>query len=456
MPTRFLLIVDQLPFRHGLGLSHHASGFGLRRVRLGYVPRTTPTGHATIGTGLKPADHRVQGRQWYEDRASGWLKHDIDDLPAGRTSAAIGDIFFTHTICEKVRAERPDAAIVVAAAKAFIPFLFGCWHADLAVFPTTVAPQRVGSKKYLEVNVLAGTDAGQRCLVANAPGIESYVKSTLGAMLAGSSVACTGVAKPFLWSGLTAAPTTYSSTFEWMLPAGVRFNKLLAALAVQVDLWYHDFARFLLNLLGPKSERVLLQSWFSTDYYGHHFGANTSYHASARQALLVATARQGAGAKVVVTSDHGGRDVTRRCDVDLAANSVSRYGGIGPPVALPAVTKGTDPIVSGDHVVGYGGGDTAFYLEHSKRVKLNVPGAMARRSFHPRQMPKWLLLPEHDEHYRCNLTGAPSGGDHGACSSSARTHISRVDNEVPLFWSGGTGPRPPRFLHEVADWFVSM
>lgn len=81
-----LLIVDQVSYsafseeRRRLPLSALQAW---HKVRLGYVPRTTPTGHATISTGLVPAEHMVQGRNWYARNGIGWASRSVDDIVSG-------------------------------------------------------------------------------------------------------------------------------------------------------------------------------------------------------------------------------------------------------------------------------------------------------------------------------------------------------------------------------------
>jgi len=117
-----LVVVDQLPFA-ALPSDVLRWPFLAKagRVALGYVPRTTPVGHATISTGLMPADHRIQGREWYMAAGGQLLRMMVDDLPQGALDPRVARPLARHALARRIRSSNPDAGIVITAAKAFIP-----------------------------------------------------------------------------------------------------------------------------------------------------------------------------------------------------------------------------------------------------------------------------------------------------------------------------------------------
>jgi hypothetical protein len=163
-----LVVIDQLPPNK---LKQHAARYPFVRsatsLSLGYIPRTTPVGHATISTGSLPSRHRIQGRTWFSNNSGGLLvEHDVETLAAGTFDPGLHVWLQSHSLAAAVRARRPDAGIVVAAAKAFIPFVLGAESADLAVYPLDVKPGDVRGRGDLRVvvRIEAFTQQGRACL----------------------------------------------------------------------------------------------------------------------------------------------------------------------------------------------------------------------------------------------------------------------------------------------------
>jgi hypothetical protein len=167
---------------------------------------------------------------------------------------------------------------------------------------------------------------------------------------------------------------------------------------------------------------------------------------------------------VLVTSDHGGRAVTRHlaCDPSAPPGSVFRDSTGAPIPGLPPY--GTPaPFISGDHVVVYGAhpitAPALWYWDGARVGAAVLPAATASRSFHPNQTPEWLLLPRRDEQYADAPNPAATGGTHGACVDvGPPAQLSGVDADVPCVVLGGTpgGWKAPRELASVASAFLGL
>lgn len=135
-----LLIVDQLRYDVARRFFTNATP-----IRLDYIPRATPVGHATISTGTTPSVHGVQGRKFWNHRLGRCL--NLGQLPLDPGWGGLSNLR-GRTLFERIRSESPGRGLVCVAAKAFIPFLFGAWAADICVYPATVRPKTDAEHPY--------------------------------------------------------------------------------------------------------------------------------------------------------------------------------------------------------------------------------------------------------------------------------------------------------------------
>jgi hypothetical protein len=440
-PLKALIVVDQLPF-DALADFHRQFAFvaGAQPLRLGYVPRTTPVGHATLSTGTLPVTHGVQGRVWYRSHGSALQPHDINDLPLGNFDKTHAASLQAASIVQALRTAAPDASIVVAAAKAFLPFLFGAEASDVAVYPTDVRPKDIGRGD--ERIVVLVRPFTQRGIVA----VQSEAPSLLQNMV--NLVAGVDPTTRVEWN-------RDGDTFElhWVFPGKNnlgRWRSIVEAHGPTIDRFYGESALRLLDALGGTT-RYFLQSWFSTDMRGHFNGrAHPLYADAVARALTFVADVANRGYAVVATSDHGGRTTPRH---------LRFVGGVaedGSGVRIP-LRPASHVVLSGDHLVGYDANVTApMYLEYWDGTRLTKAIARPRLiadSFAPGQCPAWMLLPRIDEKY--SDRGGGGGGDHGACVDGGV--VSDIDDEVPLLLVGTHPPKGwPNRLHEVKAWFLSL
>lgn len=447
--NKALLVFDQVSFA---ALARHVEdSHSVSPVRLDYLPRTTPVGHATISTGRTPAEHRIQGRRWHD--CSG-RAYEIDAL-VNRARPRRGGVFDAirdDNLTRKLRAEGVRS-VVIAAAKDFIPFLFGAWDADVSLYPKAVYPAlfsspgpfggRHGFELVLDIWTQAGADAVlaahnqiERCLgdiAATVPG--SDFRMFRPALAVGG--------RPMYW----AMPASWGNTLPRVLG---EWRSTLPTIADSIDDFYT--AVTLAIAMHLPEPRALLQSCFATDAAGHRDGPSSHDYdiavaASVRRARLV----HASGWSVGVVSDHGGRDTPNSWfhDQSTTPGSVSN-GSVRHHLQASAAE-----VLSGDHVVGYGAlpanGVMCKGLDAHGLLTVTVPTRVYARSFHRHQTPAWLILPPEDG--TVAKRGKAVRGNHGA--SYAGTGLSDADNEVGC-WSLPAASHPPKLLEEVATWFLTL
>jgi hypothetical protein len=451
-----LLVFDQVPptaLRSALDTSLQGD---VRELSLDYVPRTTPVGHATISTGLVPSTHRIQGRSWYAVYGLMQNLHKIDEV----VSPTPGPLF--HVIQQASLARRLRNAgsrgIVITAAKAFIPYLFGAWHSDVCVYPDSVRPlvytTASGAKVVaMDLCFVTWTAAGHAALVAAWNDITAIL-ATLTKLVPQTTITSFGP---------VPIPPVFPNrhVVRWLFPLPTvdqlvaRFwAPVLGPITDDIDDFYTDLA---LEILRHMAEpRVLLQSCFSTDYQGHKHGpSSTEYSTAIRRSVARAQRLHGLG-PVAVTSDHGGRDTPLCWKYDASASTLD----VGGPrtFTLPSARVVSD----GDHLVGYDhlslGPQPVEFLRVTPGglVPMTVPAAVLQRSHHQAQVPRWLVLPSED----ARITGhsiTSGGGDHGACEKHGG--LSDIDNRVPLWLlhvARDTVAKYPSTLEDLAPWFVQL
>jgi hypothetical protein len=84
---------------------------------------------------------------------------------------------------------------------------------------------------------------------------------------------------------------------------------------------------------------------------------------------------------------------------------------------------------------------------------LAVPNSLSARSFHPQQIPSWLVLPPIGVRFD-RVARRSGGGDHGACHENGV--VSDIDNEVGLWTLPAQRVNRPTSLEEVAAWFSAL
>ena len=456
-----LLVIDQLPY-HVLDArrASHPKVTVLGKLELGYVPRTTPVGHATLSTGWMPSIHGVQGREWYEEIGSEWKRHRLDDLPRGTFDPNLVAWLKANGLATKIREQQPNSRIVVVAAKAMIPFLFGGWNADICVYPTDVAPRQDTTGRYkLAVRVEAFTREGAEVLRATHEGVLLETERLMDSLVKGCD---------FEWEPLPSESNLTLLEMHIVLPAAWGTNyHCIAELwhditlehCVEIDVFYRDIGISLLDSLPPTNARVFVQSCFSTDYRGHEYGVDSGEYGAALDELLrsaVAIADD-EGFLVIGTSDHGGRPTPVHLLCDLTEVPPLVTDNAGNPVKL---REARYIVHSGDHLVGYGGSSGVAFLQWTggQEIDVGTYSSVVDRSFAASQRPSWLLLPNVNERYsRTNsrLRPHPSGGDHGACAEGRK--LSEIDNSVPLFGIGSAQYSSiPSSLEGVAGWLLTL
>ncbi|MFC1707094.1 alkaline phosphatase family protein [Planctomycetota bacterium] len=475
MVRRALLVVDQLPYaelRRNVPSTLGSAWSEAKPLCLDYVPRTTPPGHATISTGQCPANHRVQGREWYEEREGRWHKRSIEQVWPGTDGGwpyELREYFHARSLAATTRRREPKANIVVVGAKSFIPFLFGAWHADLSVFPLEVKPRQLGYPLWrpgLRLAVHAGTPKGAAQVTDLLPRVKRRLTTFLAMFADGSRVAGP-VPREIRWN-LPNRQSTWRYDFHWGFPSDWRLSpeshlaSFLNEHAADIDAFYSEIGLRALGMLTPESTDLYVQSWFSTDWLGHRYGYSSQYQSSLENALRHAGQLRKRGFGVAVCSDHGGRSVVRTLPWRCSRNceGMAQDGSV---FSFPSVDPGTVPLRSGDHLVGYSrtnGPRVLTFVCGRGLVDVEVPDHVVTNSIVPGRSPAWMLLPADDERYgEAQSTptlsvGSPCGTDHGATVEDGA--LSAKDNEVPLLWLGTSTAATPTRLHEVLDWFLEL
>jgi hypothetical protein len=465
------MIIDQLPsdaFREASAILNNIHHLG--NLSLDYLPRTTPCGHATISLGVPPSEHRIQGREWCETKGGQCLKHDIEALAISQFDDSVN---FDSEIQEglqrsallcKIRERHPDSSLVAVAAKAMIPFL----TADVSVFPTSVVPVRRsesgrpssvpppsrGDPYSFVVRLFAGTDAGRRLLQdpqtqaflnKETENLSSFVEDSRVELYSdAASVLDAHWVLPQSWNGYNRITVIDRWRNRVVLPHGPR-----------IDEYYTTLGKYLLDRLAGRPQ-LLVQSWFSTDFAGHHYGVTSAQYGEALSRALRQASQLATSFIVVGTSDHGGRDTPHHllCDFDRDPCSIRNRNNL--VVQLP---QANHVFLSGDHVVGWGDNSNDHgvrLLQCSWSPELQpviAEASILERSFHPTQRPLWLLLPGVEERYVKRMGKSPAGGDHGAYAYNGV--VGTADNEVPLF-STESLPGLPKTLEQFTDWVLGI
>ncbi len=462
-----LMIIDQLSSTE---FGKVLPGFGaiknLGEVRLQYLPRTTPCGHATISLGQPPSAHRIQGREWFVrgDDGQGWIPCDINSLPISQFETSVpfnSDItgaLKTGAFASRFRKDYPHSATVIVAAKAMIPFLFGAWDADVSVFPTLTIPSRrshlqraaahIGRDPYeFVVRFFAGTAAG-RGVLNNSNVIDAVARemSNVASIIPGSRVEAFSDSPSVLDLHWVLPPSW--DTHETRVAKKWRDDVVLAH-GPRIDEFYTAIGRYLLNRLEGRPQ-LFVQSWFSTDFAAHRFGPSSPQYSEALTRALRQASQLANEFAVIGTSDHGGRETPHWLQCDLDRRFVLNRNENRVP--LPPA----DHVVHcGDHITGWGGDGSAVEFFRCSwtqdRVPVPVDQDILLRSFHDMQRPQWILLPEIEE--RCGKGVKEStGGDHGAYSENGR--LGFADDAVPVFCANSLQNLPPlpQTLDRIANW----
>lgn len=442
--ARALVIVDQLGFdavptnsaRWPFVASPH-------RLTLGYIPRTTPVGHATISTGAVPSLHLIQGREWCHSAVPHPL--NIDDLPRGRLDPRIAIPLGRRSLARRIRNSDPRARIVIAAAKAFIPFLFGADDADVSIYPTETKPQKDTQGRYrLVICVDPRSSPGNASLHRRALDVFAQTQRFVRSLAPGS--------------GLEFRMRHRILELHWIVPSALASPSAWRDLVVDhgpdIDAYYGNVAQLFAADLGSQDDDAptyLIHSWFSTDMRAHVLNPSHARYRQAVEASMdhVASLHR-AGYTVAVTSDHGGR---------ATPELVTWHKGVARDRS--GATIPTRPahriILSGDHLVGYDAAPAPHpiieYWNGAALRTVALEPTILAASFARDQMPSWLLLPRHDEKF--GGIGLINGGDHGACVDP-RGRVSDVDDGVPLFVAGPSPSTFPSRLDEVAAWFIGL
>lgn len=115
------------------------------------------------------------------------------------------------------------------------------------------------------------------------------------------------------------------------------------------------------------------------------------------------------------------------------------------------------PVLEGDHLVGYSEPPPKEPMILRVAGEVFHPSTLVSRSFHPTQMPYWILLPEQSAMIVDLARGnAGGGGSHGACEHE---HVlSPIDGAVPLWALPQRAPPTtiPSSLDGVAAAFLAL
>lgn len=434
------------------------SGWGPHQLDLDYIPRTTPVGHATISTGLLPADHLIQGRAWFSYPGS--TLHRVEMLP--NTFPVAGTVFqkvFDHSLARQLRvASGDDAIIVAAAAKNFIPFLFGAWDTDVSVYPRTIAPEAHPPGFGIDVVFDAFTPRGHAVI----PRIASQLSA-----LAIGLVGTTWTVRWLPVQLATLGPGHERHAMRWTIPAAwgtslaqirSKWRQFLDPHIIAVDQFYSDVLETFLGAMshGRAVPEIALQSCVATDSFGHWYGPSSAQYASGLAAGIARARRLSQHSAVLVTSDHGGRDTPAWWPYAPTSLNGGGTGTVTRPSMRMGLPSGT-PVLEGDHLVGY------KEPLPKKPWILSVPddvshsSTLVSHSFHPTQMPYWILLPEQSAMIVDLARGnAGGGGSHGACEHEKE--LSPIDGAVPL-WALPQREPPttiPSSLDGVAAAFLAL
>lgn len=440
-----LLIVDQLGYDDFQALvgSRHGNA---TPVNLPYIPRTTPVGHATISTGQIPLVHGVHGRVWHLNVNGGLVGRDIDGLPDGVFDPQAYQRILGASLVTRIRQRHPDAAIVVTAAKGFIPFLLGGERADIYLYPPTTFPTYTGSDFRISVYLRWGTKKGEQALQRMTQSVATLWRTLVGRIAPGCVVA-------FRW-------TATEMELQWVLPPAANFGvgrywrALIGAHASEIDEFYSSVATTLLADLHSDDWKVLIQSWFSTDTFGHFFGTSSAeYRDALDRAMAFALQLSNKNFAVAVTSDHGGTAMRRANRYDASSGLAAAPQGMS--ISIPGGAQRI--VLSGDHLVGYStsapGQPHASFWNGTTSSPAVIPQHIAWQSFGGAHTPLWLLLPLETERFADSYR---RGGDHGA-SVTANGTLSEVDGRVPWLTLGvWSPPQPPATLEQVARVFMSL
>jgi hypothetical protein len=430
-----LIVIDQLGLASFAGRAH--------AVHLGYIPRTTPVGHATISTGQLPSAHGIQGREWFVRQGAGLTRRDINDLPLGAFDPAHSALLAASSMSRAIRARSRDARIVVAAAKAFIPFLFGASDSDVCVYPTDVRPRRTSpsSQPVLAVRVHPFTAAGSATVARCRAWLYSRMLVLVMRIDPQGTLAFRNAAGGILELHWRVSPP---------LVARAAWLAAIDRWGPEIDRCYGEMAAYLLGNLDGPSDGYLIHSWFSTDMRAHlHGNTHGDYHDAVDHALRYAAQLAATGSVVAITSDHGGRPTPQH----LGWNGAQATDHLGNQILLRGAAQ---ILLSGDHLVGYdlgGHGCPVEYWDGARLRAAALPPRLIVDSFAPSQMPAWLTLPRITEKF-----GDPAlvnGGDHGACVDQGT--LSGIDDTVPALVMGPAAQAAmPNRLHEVAGWFLGL
>jgi hypothetical protein len=265
------LVLDQVRHvdfvRHLATSPMRGTGWGPYPLDLDYVPRTTPVGHATISTGLLPAQHRIQGRLWFDHTRSTTTPQRAEDVTS--TFPVIGSVFeeiYKHSLARQIRyREGAAASIVVAAAKNFIPFLFGAWDTDVSVYPRTIAPEQTLAGPAIEVVLDAFTPRGDAAIQRAASALLFRASSLVG--------------PDWLVQWLPQQPSTLGPghrrhVMQWQVPttwgrslpqSRRRWREFLDMRIVAVDEFYARTLELLLGEMNTPGTEFALQSCVATD-----------------------------------------------------------------------------------------------------------------------------------------------------------------------------------------------
>jgi hypothetical protein len=462
---KWLLVLDQVghaAFTAALAATPGApQGWGPHRLDLDYIPRTTPVGHATISTGLVPADHLIQGRAWFSYPSStlpGSILHRVEALP--NTFPVAGTVFhqiLNHSLARQLRAAAgEDAIIVAAAAKNFIPFLFGAWDTDVSVYPRTIAPEAYPSGFGIDVVFDAFT-----------PRAHAVIPS-IASQLSALAIGLVGAAWTVRWLPVqlaTLGPGHARHAMRWTVPtawgtslARVRskWRQFLDPQIIAVDEFYSDVIEALLGAMshGRVVPEIALQSCVATDSFGHWHGPSSARYATGLAAGIARAQRLSLHSAVLVTSDHGGRDTPAWWPCAAGVNGGT--GTVTTPHSTLSLLPGT-PVLEGDHLVGYRGWRATTPVVAGKSGFVHVSPTLLLRSFHPAQMPDWIVLPGQDAMIVDVARGsAGGGGSHGACEHHAV--LSPIDGAVSLWALPQRAPPTiiPSSLDGVAAAFLAL
>ncbi|HTR53648.1 MAG TPA: alkaline phosphatase family protein [Kofleriaceae bacterium] len=451
-----LLVFDQVRPASLRAALDPAVGADVHELCLDYIPRTTPVGHATISTGQIPSVHRIQGRSWYA--ASGLTQHlhHVEDV----LSSAPGPVFDVIERANLARRLRNAGSrgIVIAAAKSFIPFLFGAWHSDVCVYPDTVRPivyatGTTARTVAMDLCFITWSDSGHAALVA------AWHDITVRLTRLAALVPQTAMSAPAPPQTAPSLPHRHLARWIFHWPAVDQliarlWAPILGPIADEIDAFYTDVS---LEILRRMAEPVvLLQSCFSTDYQGHMHGpSSTQYSNALRRSVSRAQQLHGYG-PVVVTSDHGGRDTPLCWRYDANARTLDVGAALSFTLPTARIVADADHLVGYDHLSLGPQPVELLRVTPNALVPMIVPPRILQRSHHRAQVPRWLVLPSHDARITDRAI-RPGGGDHGACEDHGV--LSDDDNRVPLWLlhaAPATVSNYPRNLEDLAAWFVQL